>query len=99
MMMVVDDIDSMPPRNRLLMNENPISLPAKYPATIIPVTENRVVTVADPPTFISFLKLNSSPSEKSRKIMPSFAQNSMFDSWITVGKYPKCGPTRKPATM
>ena len=40
------------------------------PVHIIPVMMTSAVSNAGPPTLTSFLKLNSSPSEKSRKMMP-----------------------------
>ena len=69
-MIVVDDMESIPPRNRLLILENPNILPAANPATIIPHTINNAVTTAEPPALTSFRKLNSSPNEKSRTIIP-----------------------------
>ena len=70
MMIVVDDIDSMPPRKTLSVDVQPSSLPAMNPVHIIPVMMTSAVSSAGPPTLTSFLKLNSSPSEKSRKMMP-----------------------------
>ncbi len=96
---VVDDMDSMPPRKRLLMLFMPMNLPAAYPAHIMPATMISAVTTAEPPALISFLKLNSSPSEKSRTTMPICAQKSMLASVVTDGRYSKCGLARKPATM
>ena len=69
-MIVVDDIDNIPPKNRQFMAENCSSLPVTKPTLIMPSTMISVVTMAEPPTFISFLKLNSSPNENSNTIMP-----------------------------
>ena len=96
---VVEDIDSMPPRNRLLILEKPSRCPIRKPAHIIPLTIISAVTTAEPPAFTSFLKLNSSPSENSSTTMPSCAQNSMFSWVVTDGRYVKFGLARKPATM
>lgn len=89
MMMVVDDIDSMPPRNRLLMRLNPSTWPIANPAAIMPVTMMSAVTTADPPTLSSFLKLNSSPNENRSTTIPIWAQKSMLDSVVTDGRYSK----------
>lgn len=98
-MMVVDDMESMPPRNRLLMVVNPSRWPMAKPVAIMPVTIMRAVTTADPPVLTSFLKLNSSPSENSRTMMPIWAQNSMLTSVVTEGSGSKLGLARNPATM
>ncbi len=86
---VVDDIESMPPRNRLLIKEKPIIFPAKKPVVIIPDMITSAVIAAEPPTFSNFLKLNSKPREKSRNIIPNSAQKSIFASLTTVGKKPQ----------
>ena len=41
---------------------------------------------ADPPTFISFLKLNSSPKLNNKKITPISAQTFTLFTSLTVGK-------------
>ena len=69
------------------------------PVAIIPATITTAVTTADPPVFSNFLKLNSSPSEKSSTIMPIWAQNSMLASVVTEGSGVKFGLARNPATM
>ncbi len=97
--MVVEDIDSIPPKNRLLMLLKSRRCPTAKPAHIIPLTIIRAVTIAEPPEFTSFLKLNSNPRENRRTTMPICAQKSMFSSVVTDGRYSKCGLARKPATM
>ena len=99
MIIVVDDIDSIAPRNRESMNANPSKCPTASPMPIMHTTIIRAVTTAEPPTLSSFLKLNSSPSENSSATMPICAQKSMLASLAIVGKKLKCGPTRNPATM
>ena len=89
MIIVVDDIDSIPPRNRLLMWENPRRCPIAKPPLIMPITMIRAVTTAEPPTFINFLKLNSNPKEKRSTTIPICAQNSIFSSVLTEGRYSK----------
>ena len=54
---------------------------------------------AEPPTFISFLKLNSSPKAKSRKITPISDQVWIFAVSTTEGVKEKCGLQRNPATI
>ncbi len=99
MMMVVDDIESIPPRKRLLILLKSSKWPMANPAHIIPVTIISAVTTAEPPEFMSFLKLNSRPSENSSTTMPIWAQKSMLASVVTEGRYSKCGLARNPATM
>ncbi len=99
MMIVVDDIDSIPPRNRLLMVVKPSRCPIRKPVPIIPATIIRAVTTADPPVLTSFLKLNSSPRENSSTIIPIWAQNSMFSMVVTDGSGLKLGLARNPATI
>ncbi len=86
MMIVVDDIDSIPPRNRLFMWEKFSRCPMANPVHIIPITIIIAVTTAEPPVLSNFLKLNSSPREKSSTTMPSCAQNSMLLSVVTDGR-------------
>ena len=69
------------------------------PAHIMPTTIISAVTTAEPPARISFLKLNSRPSENSSTMMPICAQNSILASVLTEGRYVKLGLARKPATM
>ena len=98
-MMVVDDIESIAPRKMLLTLENPMLLPMTNPVPIMPITMMSAVAMAPPPALMSFLKLNSSPSEKSRTTMPICAQNSMLASLPTDGRKAKCGLAMNPATM
>ena len=98
-MMVVELMDRMPPRNTLSMPLQPRSCPVAYPAPSMKSTVVIAVTAAAPPTCINFLKLNSSPRPKSRKMTPISDQVRMFASSVTVGTNFTWGPTRKPATM
>ena len=88
-MIVVDDMEIMPPRKMLLTRPYPRNLPTTKPRLIMPSTMMRAVMIADPPTSISFLKLNSNPSENSRTMMPICAQNSIFASTATDGNKAK----------
>ena len=77
-MMVVDDMDIMPPRKMAFTVEKCSILPTTKPRPSMPVTIIRQVMMAELPTLSSFLKLNSSPKENSSTMMPIWAQNSMF---------------------
>ena len=98
-MMVVDDMEIMPPRKMLSTAAKPSSLPTRKPRPIIPTTIIRAVITAGAPTASNFLKLNSNPNENSRITMPICAQNSILTSVVTEGKSEKCGLAMKPATM
>ena len=98
-MMVVDDMDIMPPRNRLSTAAKSRYSPTITPSPIMPKTIISAVSTAEPPTPSNFLKLNSSPSENSNTMMPIWAQNSMLASPATEGNSEKCGLAMKPATM
>jgi len=97
--MVVDDIEIMPPRKMLSMVPKCSDLPTTKPKLIMPATMMSAVSTALPPTLSSFLKLNSSPSENRSTMIPICAQNSMLASMSTEGKNEKCGLAMKPATM
>lgn len=97
-MIVVDDIDSIPPRKILSVEVQPRARPAIKPEHIIPTITTNAVISAGPPTFINFLKLNSRPSENNRKMIPISAQMSTFPMFETPcnRKFPL---HRNPATM
>ncbi len=99
MIIVVDDMESIPPRKSELIIVKPSSLPMAKPVAIMPSTIISAVTTAEPPVLTSFLKLNSSPSEKRSTTIPICAQNSMLASVVTDGRAVKCGDARNPATM
>ena len=56
------------------------------------------VIIADLPTLSIFLKLNSSPRPKSRKITPISAHKLRFSRSLTVGSKSKYGPAKMPAS-
>ena len=70
MMMVVDDMDSMPPRKMLSMVPQPISCPTAKPIASMPPTSTSAVMMAVPPTLASLWRLNSSPRQNIRMMMP-----------------------------
>ncbi len=85
-MIVVDDMDSIPPRKRLLMLLKLRIRPIENPAHIIPLTIIKAVTTAEPPELSNLRKLNSRPRENSRTTMPISAQKSIFASVVTDGR-------------
>jgi len=98
MMMVVDDIQSMPPRNSPFKVDQPINCPINKPADIIPATMTMVVTNAVLPTSSNFLKLKSSPNAKRRMITPMSAQVWILAvSRTSTGNRPRLGPASTPA--
>ena len=85
-MIVVDDIDNIPPRKMEFIVPHPNNCPTKYPMSNMLITSVIAVIKAVEPTFMSFLKLNSSPSAKSRNITPISAHILIFSISPTVGK-------------
>lgn len=97
--MVVDDMAIIPPRKRQSIlcqpKQNPIPKPNK-------IMKNMIVhaaTIADPPTFMIFLGLNSRPKANKRKITPISAHVLTSDASVTLAMYGMWGPVRKPATI
>ena len=85
MIIVVDELASIPPRNRLSMKDHPISRPSQYPVAVIKAISTKAVIEAAPPTRNNFLKLNSSPRLKRRKITPISASVLILSLSITDG--------------
>ena len=54
---------------------------------------------AVPPTFTNFLKLNSNPSAKRRKMTPISDHVWMLAVSMTEGVSVKCGLAKNPATI
>lgn len=79
-------IDNIPPRKMEFMVPHPNNCPTKYPMSNMLITSVIAVIKAVEPTFMSFLKLNSSPSAKSRNITPISAHILIFSISPTVGK-------------
>ena len=88
MMMVVDDIDIIAPRKMLSIVVQPTALPTAKPRVNIPMHRQTATIMALLPTFISFLKLNSSPRAKSRKMIPISDHYSTVAVPVTFGKSP-----------
>ena len=98
-MMVVDDMEIMPPRNRASILLQPKLEPTVNPRKIMPKMMVRAAMTAGPPTFTIFLKLNSRPRANRRKITPMSDQVWMLAVSMTEGVRAKCGLAMKPATM
>ena len=99
MIMVVELMESMPPRNMLSMTLNPSSLPAPNPNTNMPVTSTIAVIMAVLPTLANLCKLNSSPKWNIKKIIPISLHVSIVSVSTTVGKKGKYVLKRKPANI
>ena len=97
--MVVELMQIMPPRNRASILLQPKEEPTMKPSTIMPKMMVKVAMMAGPPTLTIFLKLNSSPSAKRRKMTPMSDHTWMLAASITEGVRLKCGLAIKPATM
>ena len=97
--MVVDDMASMPPRNKLLMRLQPKKWPQMEPK---PIMQKMMVHAAMNgllPIFNIFLKLNSRPRVNMRKMTPMSAHVCTLCMSVTDGMNWKCGLLMKPATM
>ena len=91
-------MDKITPKKRLFILPQSINCPTKYPkATMVIIWVNAVME-AVPPTFISFLKLNSSPKLNKRNITPISAQTFTLFMSFTVGKKSNSLPAKNPAT-
>ena len=98
-MIVVEDMEIMPPRKRASILLQPKAEPTVKPRKIIPKMMVRAAMIAGPPTFTIFLKLNSSPRANRRRITPMSDHTWMLAVSITDGVRAKCGLAMKPATM
>ena len=99
MIIVVELIESIPPRNTLSMMPQPSSCPTPKPMSSIPPTSVNAVIIAVPPTCASLWRLNSRPRPNMSTITPISLQVLMDALSATVKKNGIYGPMRKPATM
>ena len=76
-MMVVEDMDSSPPRKMPSMVVQPINWATMMPRMNMPTLLTIAMVMAALPTLTSFLKLNSSPRANRRKMIP------ISDHWFT----------------
>ena len=96
---IVEDIDRRPPRKTLSIRLQPSACDVTKPMMNTPANLRRAVTMALAPTFINFLKLNSSPSPNIRNMIP-ISDHWWTVSWLVIpGKKSMFGPMRKPAMM
>ncbi|MCY1271330.1 hypothetical protein D9M70_198860 [compost metagenome] len=99
MMMVVEDIARIAPRNSESMVFQSNSRPIPKPAQIIRVISRNAAMNAVAPTWNSLRKLNSSPRQNIRKITPSSARVLIVSSSCTRANGGVCGPMIIPAMM
>ena len=95
---VVEDIDNIPPRKRLFICPQPCDKPV-ISRCHHTCNNGYGSTTAVPPTFINFLKLKSSPKANNRKITPISAQIRILSTSVTVGICSMEGPASIPATI
>ena len=69
-MIMVDDMEIIPPRKMQSILLHPMSVPTPAPVRIIIVITVTAIVKALPPTVASFLKLKSRPRPNIRNIMP-----------------------------
>ena len=81
------------------MVDQPRTEPTVRPTMNIPMQLVPAVMSALLPTLSNFLKLNSSPRAKSRKMMPISDHCSTDSTLEMAGRRPRCGLTRNPAMM
>ena len=98
-MIIVDDMEIIPPRNILSMRPQPKRAPMPNPTMTIAVMTVRAVTTAPAPMSAIFLKLNSRPKANMRNMIPRSAQMFISALSATVMSQGKLGPIRKPAMM
>ena len=99
MMIIVDDMDSMQPRNMASILPNPSAWPSAMPITTIPLMTVMAVMMALLPTLESLTNENSSPRPNIRKTMPIVDQVCTLSVATTVGSSVKCGLIRNPAVI
>ena len=97
--MLVDDMESIHPRKMQFIRCQPKSLPTKKPDVNIIMSSVSTMMAPGPPTFFSFLKENSRPIANRRNTIPISLHVETLEVSLMTGKYVKCGPMRKPATI
>ena len=98
-MMVVDDMASIPPKKILSITLHPIRYPEKKPTQNMMTISATEAMMAVAPTLKSFRKLNSRPRANSKKMIPISDHSCTEFCSMMVGNRLKWGPTKKPATM
>ena len=97
--MDVDEMEIIAPTKRAVTVVHPKILAIRKPMQNITTASEKTVIAPGPPTFFSFLKLNSSPNPNRRKITPIFPQNSTLSTSVAVGMKEMYGPVSTPAMM
>ena len=96
---VVEEIDNMAPRKMQSICDQPSTLPNRKPTRHIVTNSVKAVIPTVPPTFFSFLKLNSKPIPNSMNTIPISLQVSTLVWSLMTGNHSKLGPMRKPAII
>ena len=89
MMMVVDDMESMQPRNMQFIELQPSRCPTMSPMVNISSSSVNAVIAPVPPTFFSFLMLNSRPRANMRNTMPMSLHTWILASSVMAGNHGK----------
>ena len=97
--MVVEDMANIPPKYRQSICFHPKDQPTNIPTSIMQKMMVQAAMTAVPPTFTSFLKLNSSPKANNRKITPISDQVWIFAISMTEGVKGTWGLAKNPATI
>ena len=97
--MVVDDMASIPARNRQFMRLQPNRVPTPVPNAIIQKIMVRAAMTGAIPIFKIFLNEKSRPSENNKNITPISAHVCISALSTTDIRYGICGLTRNPATI
>ena len=96
---VVDEIESMQPRNTQSIVPMPSRCPTVLPATNITASSVSAVMAPVAPTRFNFLTLNSRPKANIKNTIPMSLHTCTLLSSVTAGNHGKYGPIKKPATM
>ena len=83
--MVVDDMASIPPRNRLSIRLHPNAWPAAEPRLIMAKMTMHAAMTGLSPMEITRLKLNSSPRVNMRNTTPMSAHTLTVSASLTEG--------------
>ena len=98
-MMLVEEMESIHPRKMQFILCQPNIFPTRKPVVNIMMSSVSTIMAPGPPTFFSFLNENSRPIANRRNTMPISLHVATLLGSSTTGKYVKCGPMRKPATI
>ena len=88
-MMLVEEMESMHPRNVHSMEPKPNSLPTEVPMRNMMANSVKAVMAPVAPTFFSFLMLNSRPRPNIRKTIPMSLHTWIFSVSVMAGNQGK----------